>query len=414
MNNNQLTTLKKQYKGQREFPAKKEGYSFDILSDEWVLGYKNTLYLNWMSKLDMDTFIDLRLTIAHTVKHYAFSSINSFVSILKKITNYLNTYSFQAWWLTIDSSKVKVKDSLYAFCVRNKEYKSVALSPLYNAIKDEKWGRSQTMKGILDDKKGAYSDVEHHNLLEALRIETLHALKNEILAKKLFKRLRSIIPCQLMIAIVRRPCQLSEIKWCDLLRVGQEFKSHKESDRDWQPVTQHLFSDVEQFHLRTFKGKDGLFRGNAESRSHRLSPDLSELLLRYYQAYEAYLCDSLHQHNITLNDEEQKELMRRLPMLPDQSLFSSKFHSKKELFSSVSDTSEAYHQSSVLIRSNINYLFKSNLNVKSDLLPNQSLKLNNNRWRHTQLTQAVWLGFSPAQIAAITGVTIDAIRPYLD
>lgn len=414
MNNNQLAALKKEYEGQREFSAKTEGYSFDILSDEWVLGYKQTLYMDWMSELDKETFIDLRLAIAHAAKHYVLGSINGYVSTLKTIINYLNVYAFEAWWLTLDSYKLKIKNALHAFCNRSEEYESTALSPLYEAIKNESFGRQGRLKGILDGKTGAYSDVEHNNLLEALRIETLQALEDEILAQKPFTRLRNVIACQLMVAIVRRPTQLVQIKWCDLLRVGQEFKSHKESDRDWQPVTQHLFSDVEQFHLRTFKGKDGQFRGNAESRSHRLSPDLSELLLRYYQAYETYLCHSLYQYNITLTDEEVKELMRRLPLLPDQNLFSSEFQSKSELFSTVSDTSKAYHQARGTIGRNIAYLFNSKLNVKSDRLPNNPLKLANNRWRHTQLTLAVWMGLSPAQIAAITGVTIEAITPYLD
>lgn len=413
MNNNQLTTLKNEYKGQREFSAKTEGYSFDILSDKWVLGYKETLYLDWMNELDMETFVDLRLAIAHAAKHYTFGSINSHTSILKTIINYLNVYAFEAWWLTLDIYRTSVSNSLYAFCRRREEYESAALIPLYEVIVGEKLQHNGGMKGILDNKTGAYSDVEHNNLLEALRIETLHALEGKILAQKPFTRLRIVIACQLMVAIVRRPTQLVQIKWCDLLPVGQEFKSHKESDRDWKPVTQHFFSDVEQFHLRTFKGKNGQFRGNAESRSHRLSPDLSELLLRYYRVYKTYLCQVLYQE-IHLTDGEVKELMRCLPLLPDQHLFSSEFQSKSELFSTVSDTSKAHHQVSGTLGHNITYLFNSKLNVKSDRLPNQSLKLSNNRWRHTQLTLAVWMGLSPAQIAAITGVTIDAIHPYLD
>jgi hypothetical protein len=414
MNNNQLATFKKQYKGQREFSAKEEGYSFDILSDVWALGYKELLYLDWMNELDMETYIDLRLAIAHAAKHYAGKSINTYVGTLKKIIHYLDVYAFEAWWLTIDRYKIPVKSTLQAFCMYGGEYESAALTPLYKAIEDEYTGCYREVNGILDDKTGAYSDVELNNLLEALRIETLQAVEGEILARNPFTRLRNVIACQLMVATVRRPIQLVKIKWCDLLWVGQEFKSHKESDRDWQPFTQHRFTDVDQFHLRTFKGKDGQFRGNAESRSHRLSPDLSALLLRYYQVYETYLCHSLYQHTITLNDEEVKELMRRLPLLPDQSLFSSKFQSKSQLFNTVSDTSKAHHQAADGITGNITYLFNKKLNVKSDRLPYESLKLSNNRWRHTQLTLAVWMGLSPAQIAAITGVSIGAIQPYLD
>lgn len=63
MNKSQISDLKKNYTNQRKFLAKEDGYSFDVLSDEWVLGYKNILYLEWMNEQNVDTttFLDLRL-----------------------------------------------------------------------------------------------------------------------------------------------------------------------------------------------------------------------------------------------------------------------------------------------------------------------------------------------------------------
>ena len=171
---------------------------------------------------------------------------------------------------------------------------------------------------------------------------------------------------------------------------------------------------MEQLHVRTFKGKDGQFRGDAESRSHCLESDFSRLLLRYYQVYEHFLLHSLSIQHITLDEDETKELMRRLPVLPDQSLFSANFESKTELFISNSDTSKAYHMTPVALGQNIRYLFGKKLKPNSDRCPNNSLLLGNNRWRHTILTQGAKYGLSPAHLAAITGVTIHAITPYLD
>ncbi|TVU73116.1 hypothetical protein FQP87_16075 [Vibrio tasmaniensis] len=416
MNNYQLAALKKDYNGQREFSAKKEGYSFDVFSDEWVLGYKKTLYLGWMNELTVDTasFLDLRLAIAHAATQYAFNSLNGHISILKTIINYLDIHEFEAWWLTLDSYKRTVRRALFTFCQCSNEYHCITLSPLYDTIKDENLGRQISINGVLDIKTGSYSETEHDNILEALRIETLQALDDEIFTQQKFTRLRNVIAAQLMTAIVRRPVQLAQSKWCDVLRVGQEFPSHKELDRNWQPITQHLFSDVEQLHLRTFKGKDGQFRFNAESRSHRLEPDFSRLLLRYYQAYENYFSHYLHKINITLNGDEIKTLMRCLPLLPDQSLFNSKYQSKSEIIPAVSDTSNAYHMDPANIVKGIAYLFRVKINAQSDRLPKKPIALSNNRWRHTQLSQAVWQGFSPAQVASITGVTVDAILPYMD
>jgi hypothetical protein len=416
MNKPQISTLKKEYTGQSTFLARENGYAFDVLSDEWTLGYKNTLYLGWMNELNVDstTFLDLRLAIAHSASHYAFLTLYGQVNTLKTIVNHLDINVFNAWWLTLDSYKRRIREALFAFCQRSDEYHCATLSPLYDSIKEVHLSRQDNIKGILDIKSGAYSEIEHDNLLEALRIETLQALDDDIFTKKTFTRLRTVIASQLMVAIVRRPVQLVKIKWCDFLRVGLEFQSHKEADRNWQPITQHLFSDVEQLHLRTFKGKDGAFRFNAESRSHRLEPDFSRMLLRYYQVYENYVSHQLHKSNITLNSGEMTELMRRLPLLPEQSLFSSEYQSKSEIFMAISDTSRAYHMSSDTLTSVIAYLFKAKLNAQSDRLPNKPLALSNNRWRHTQLTQAIWQGFSPAQAASITGVTIEAIKPYID
>ncbi|TOI00517.1 hypothetical protein [Vibrio parahaemolyticus] len=410
----EFNDLKNRYEGKSTFQAKAEGYEFDLFSDEWVLGYKKSLKLDWMNTLDSDVFLDLRLAIAHVAKHYAYDSLNGNVSTLKTLCQYLEPATFEAWWLTLTSYKETVKNVLYAFSQKSPEYRSRVLTPLFDLVKKETLGRRVGSKSILDETTGAYSEIERDNLLEALRIETLHALNSEFAKITAFTRLRTVLACQLMVAIVRRPTQLVQLKWCDLLRVGQAFTSHKERNLDWVPLTQHHFSDVEQLHLRTFKGKEGEFRRNAESRSHRLDPNLSELLLQYYQAYETYLCTCLSQCNITLSESDTKALMQQLPLFPDKSLFSAKFETKERLFQSVSETSEAFHLSSGSLRTNIAYLFNKKLDIKSDRLVDQSLAFINNRWRHTQLTLAAWMGLSPAQVAAITGVTVEAIKSYLD
>lgn len=414
MNTLERNSLKDSYIGKTTFQTKNEGYEFELFSDEWKISHKKTLYLGWMNSLDSDVYLDLRLSIAHTTKYYAYTSISGYVSTLKNICDHLTPAAFEAWWITLTIYKESVKAALFALTQRSHEYHSKTLTPLYNIVKDESLGHKISLKGILDETTGAYSEVERDNILEALRVETLDSLNYEFTTQKAFTRLRTNIACQLMVAIVRRSTQLVQLKWCDLLRIGQEFKSHKEINRDWEPLTQHYFSDVEQFHLRTFKGKDGQFRGNAESRTHRLEPNLSELLLRYYKVYEAYLCASLNKSNIKLSESEAKELMQQLPIIPDQSLFTVRFETKESLFHCVSFISETFHSESSCLRNNIGYLFNEKLDVKSDRVRDKTLAFTNNRWRHTQLTLAVWMGCSPAQVAAITGVTVGAIQPYLD
>lgn len=414
MSSLEIKHLKNGYEGKRIFQSKEDGYEFDLFSDEWVVGYNKTLYLGWMNMLNNDVFLDLRLAIAHAAKHYVYRSISGYVSTLKNICNHLKPSMFEAWWITLTIYKESVRSALTALCIRGHEYRSNILTPLYNIVKDVSLVRRNGSKSILDEITGAYSEIERDNLLEGLRIETLNTLDNEFTSTKDFTHLRTILACQLIVAIVRRSTQIVQLKWCDLLRVGQVFKSHKEINRDWEPLTQHHFSDVEQLHLRTFKGKDGQFRGNAESRSHRLEPNLSELLLQYYKVYETHLGALLSQNDIVLSESEAKELMQQLPIFPVQSLFSAGFETKENLSDSVSYTSEAFHLESSCLRNSISYLFKAKLDIKSDRISHKPLAFKSNRWRHSQLTLAAWMGLSPAQIAAITGVTVDAIKPYLD
>ncbi len=416
MSHNHISKLKVKYDEQRIFNSSEDGYSFDVLSDRWKLGYKSTLYLNWLKelKIDAEVDLDLRLAIGHAATHYAFNSLRAHLSTLKTIVMHLNIYDFQAWWLTLDSYKRTVRNCLFALCNPKNGYTCYTLQPLYNVIEDESLKRPNCSSFILDPKNGAYSEVEHDNILESLRLETLQAFESNVPPYRQFTALRNILASQLLLTLVRRPIQLVQIKWCDILPVGQLFESHKHPALNWQPINQHLFSDVEQLHVRAFKGKDGQFRANAESRSLRLEANFSELLSRYYQIYESYLIYSLSTQNISLNGDETREIMRQLPTLPDRSLFSANFTSKVELFSSMSDTSSAYHMQSKSLINSIRDLFANKLKPKSDRRPNDSLLLTNNRWRHTILTQGVKHGLSPAHLAAVTGVTIHAIEPYLD
>ncbi|MEZ9069592.1 hypothetical protein [Vibrio atlanticus] len=415
MSKSQTTTLSAPYTGQREFQAKATGYVFDLLCDEWKIDYKKTIYLKWMheKKFDDSTFIDLRLALANAAKFFAPTSIQTHCSRLKLISEHLDTNEFEAWWLTLSKNlKVSVKDTLAAI---TQHFPSVILQPLYEIVKNisTKKGGHTHAGLMLDSKKGSYSDIELDNIHEALRIESSKCLSEKIIGSIQFTNFRNTIMSQLLMAISRRPTQLRQIKWCDVLPVGTKFVSPKEKNDDWTPITQHLFSDVEQLHLRTFIGKDGEFRYNAESRSHRLEPKFSKLLLHYFRIYQDFLVQELYKNNLELTKDEIKEVMTCLPMFPVHRLFKANFNSKKAIFNSASITSQAYHLTSDNIQQGITSLFKK-LSPKSDRHPSIGILLHNNRWRHTQLTRAARIGLSPALICNITGVTIEAIRPYLD
>ncbi len=414
MNKKQFDRLKRTYKGQREFCARDAGYKFDLFDDSWTLSYKWTMYLEWMYELEFDepTFLDLRLSLAHVAKSLSSSSMIQISYSLKSVSAYIDPSVFEAWWITLNNvNKIHVKNALGSICSR---YSSKTLQPLYDVLKDVSSPRRfRTSSNIFNSKKGAYSEIELDNIQEALRFETTSCLSKSVESALQFNRYRNVIASQLLCATSRRLAQLCQIKWCDVLPIGTPFCTPKEVNRNWVPLTQHMFSDIEQLHLRTFKGKDGEFRCNAESFSHRLEPNFSKLILRYFQTYQNFLNCQLNKKGVVLDGDEISEIMTRLPILPASSLFFSDFISKKHIFNAVSITSEAYHLRPDALKSNIDNLFK-NLNPVSDRHPTQALKLSNNRWRHYRLTQAAKWGLSPAQISMITGVTVEAIAPYLD
>lgn len=419
MNHKQISHLKKTYKGERIFLAKENSYSFDLLSDTWTLGYKkNPIKLDWMNEANLDdaTFIDIRLHLAHIAKHVAAqTAYSSSLTIKNHIVKNLDVASFEAHWLTMTHSRKKaIKSAInqgYEFC--EKDYKSETFHHLYEFVNKCEIKKSRSFNP-LDSRKGAYSEIELDNIQEGLRIETLKVFAVTPKGIYDFIQHRKLIASQLMISTNRRPTQLRQIKWCDILPIGTKFITPKKINRDWEPLTQHLFSDVEQLHLRTFKGKDGRFRYNAESRSHRLEPKCSQLILRYFKLYQNYLTQLLNNKGLILHDDEIRELMMRLPVLPDSSLFDVDFDSKAALFNAVSITSEGFHIRADRLGQSIDSVFINEIKPVSDRHPTGHLKLGNNRWRHTQITNGYRLGLPPSAIAAITGVTVNTTKAYAD
>ena len=123
MNSSEINSLKNSYDGKKTFQSKAAGYEFDLFSDSWTLGYKKTVYLDWMNTLDSNVYLDLRLALAHAVKQYAPSSIITQVSILKTLCYFLEPATFEAWWRTLTSYKEKIKNILYILCKQSNEYR---------------------------------------------------------------------------------------------------------------------------------------------------------------------------------------------------------------------------------------------------------------------------------------------------
>ncbi|MGF1761139.1 hypothetical protein L4D76_25105 [Photobacterium sagamiensis] len=414
-NKKTVEQLKQDFDGQRRYRAKNDAYTFDIFDDTWQLGTKSFLYLAWMHDKghDWQTFVDLRVLLAETASQLAYNTVNGRAKVFKTLGNNLSPAVFQLAWLSLSDGYKNQLSSALAFAVNK-----AGLTQFKEIAEFTQANRPEFQKGnnILDPEKGVYSEVEYQSLKEQLRLATDNQsrLTSEIShGSRGILVFGNLIACQLMVAIIRRPTQLAQLKWADVLPVGQRFSDHRQSNNESVPTSEYLFSDVERVHVRTFRGKDGMFRSKAESRSHRLEPDLSVLLLTYRQQYESVLTQSLEKQGISLTNDGRRQIMLRCPLFAEEQLFTIPFLTKSNLFKALGSRSDAFHRSAATLQITITK-FTANFDLKSDRIESNKLKLGNNRLRHTVLTLGARQGLSAPYLAKITGVTEAAVKPYID
>ena len=411
MNKNTFGYLQPSFDGQRLYHAKNDAYQFDIFDDKWQLGTKDFVYLDWMHNINYDpqTFIDLRVLLAKAASNLGHASVVRFAFGLKTLGNRLDITEFQLTWLSLKDAYKKILSDLFQFAIKKANF------PQFKALADFASKHSPKTKSgsnILDPEKGVYSEIEYDSIKEQLRLATTNLQKNCNNAQDVHA-FSLLIACHLLIALVRRPTQLVQLKWSDVLPVGHKFSDHRSLKKESVPEKEFLFTDIECLHIRTFKGKDGLFRGNAERNSHRLEPDLSSLLLIYRQQYESVFINTLEKQGINLTKDERYQIMLRCPILPEYQLFTMQFETKSNLFNAIGRSSDAFHKTAVSLRQNLGE-FCTELNFKSDRINSDDLQLSNNRLRHTVLTSGAQQGLSAPYLASITGVTEQAVQPYIE
>lgn len=403
------------------YTAKNPAWQFNILSNEWQLGTKHTLYLDFINelKIPVTTWIALRVILASQAEIKAFGTVQGLLGAIKAIgDDWQDNLKFQA---AFNKSNDTCKRKLISyFRELNKSY-LIELLPLkehfkdvINFIKKQSYPNAKKLKGIFDPEKGIYTEEEVRENHEKLRLNVSKLLKkfknDEVPSLKLFGEFEYIIGLLLMVTIYRRPIQLSMMKWSDILPVDISFKEHKYSRHSPTPELDSEFSDIAMIHLRTFKAKRGYgFREYAEFRSHRLEAEFSKLIGIYRHFYKLLLSNSLSLRGIDLTEEELEEILSRCPLFPEQQLFTLVFSTKNELFSAIGHQSDSMHP----ISSNLIAALKrasKKLSLSSSRIDN--FNISNNRSRHTVITNAIEKGLSVVQAAAITGVTPGIVSSY--
>lgn len=416
-----IDDLLQHYSGKRIYRAKNSAYMFDLFADRWQTDSKYDLILDFIREAGYSTvgFLMVRRLLAFRTENQSFNTVRLDINSLKNYEADLeNVLKFQAVYYR--STKSLQKNSIQLFnalgkdkCSENNELRQY-FSEIIAFTKNQKVDQPR-YANILDPAKGVYSEIEFVSAKERLRLATGEAISKVNTQASLnfdcIASLSVVVAMQLMVAIVRRPTQLVQLKWCDVLPVGISFGDHRDTKLCGIPEIEHMFGDVEQLHLRSFRGKDGQFRTYAELRSHRLEPDFSTLLLFYRQCYQRLLSDRLQDCGIELATNELAEFMFRCPLFASQEFFNFDFKNKENLFKALTLRSKNFHKSNVNLMSNFYYLNKK-LSIESDRIAN--VKLTNNRLRHTILTEGAINDLSEVQLSMITGVIPMSVRPYID
>lgn len=416
----QLTFNTQYFSYNNEFP-------FDALDDTWQLGTKEFMYLGWMkdATLSVPHFLATRLAIAQQAEWHPWNTIVNRARALSHIAPFFHDISaFQRRFHIENSSRQK---RIFDFFSKmQSDYSEVG--EWVKTIFDDIWVFLKTLeypetsqRKVWDPQKGAYNEQEMRDIAEKTRLAYLdiyEATKQYVELKHWrkpewdkFCRLRTMIAATLNAVLVRRGCQLNQMKWSDVLPIQVPFNSRRHQGQSNTLQNDYTFSDMEHLKFRIFQGKAGTFRQNAERVPHIIDPALSQWILYYRQLFEYAFNRHLLNQGIYLRPHELSEIMWRCPVFFERQLFKTQFNNKATLFSVLGHQSNAFHLTSPCLSTNIRKYSKS-LGLTSSRNP--KLSLSNNRHRHTVGTRLARQGKDSVQISNVLGNTPLAARCYID
>ncbi|MFV0486418.1 MAG: hypothetical protein ACK5NL_04415 [Vibrio fluvialis] len=401
-------------------------FVFDALDDSWQLGTKEFMHLGWMRTAisSVPHYLAARLAIAQQAEWHPWGTIVNRARALSHIAPFFHDISaFRRCFYAENQSRQRC--ILDFFSKMQSDHSDVG--EWINMVFDDTGAFLNTQeypptnqRKIWDPEKGAYNEEEVREIAEKTRLAYLdiyETTKKHIelhcwrkLEWHQFYRLGTMIAATLNAVLVRRGCQLNQMKWSDILPIQVPFRSHRDSQTDI-PRQDYTFSDVEHLKLRVFRGKAGKFRQDAERSPHIIDPTLSQWILHYRRLYQYALNRNLLNQGIKLRPHELNDIMWRSPVFSATQIFKMFFGSKDVLFSALGHQSNVFHLTSSHINNNIRK-YSDTLNLTSSRNPN--LCLSNNRHRHTVGTKLARQGKDNVQISHVLGNTPSAANGYID
>lgn len=392
----------------------KSGMVVNVLSDEWHIlpnkGKGHKIKVEWIHNSSMDAE-DKKLILDVLIHYVRTKSASTAAGIVFNTKPFLingipTLTSIRAAWSGLRTNNKKGLNQFFG-TISKLGYKRF---DEYHQFTGNNLDKEEPKS--LDSSKGALSEIEFDSLAKQLNDKLRHfdwlfprELSFYSQGPKGFGELRNNVTNKLMLSTVRRPIQLSILKWADLIPTGESFNDEniKQSDELGSIGAQAL-------QLRVFYAKEG---GGQSSRSFPerypiyVSEDLSSILINYKKLYLTGLLLHLKSLGMNLEPTELLHIMNDMPMFPENTLFSTQFDSIGVFRSLFTPVSTAFHISDSRVARAIR-----KIEIVSDRL--SDCLATNNRIRHTVLTRGAQEGLSATQLARITGVTVPAARHYID
>lgn len=262
---------------------------------------------------------------------------------------------------------------------------------------------------IFDPQKGALNQQEFDSFCASLNLRLQSFDWDEARAlsffrSQLFSYVARTVSSKLLTVTVRRPIQLSMLKWSDIIPAGNGF-----GDPAIDPLEEIKSLGTNQLQVRFFhaKGEGASWRTTPERYPLSLSPQNTELITRYKKLYTQGVKLWLEENGCNTYHDEMIDLMPNMPVFVHWSLFDQPITSTEQLRKLFTPKSRGFHAGESVVGSHIRQVKAESSRVKDCIVTS-------NRLRHTVLTRGAQAGYTAATLAKITGVTVPAARHYID
>ncbi len=389
----------------------RSGLKFNMYDDEWTLMPNrcrgHTLKVGWVHCADMPE--DHRQLILGVYSFYARTKVCSTASTLvintaRYLTNGIPELSkIKALWSGLQTSHKKGLNQLFGTLSKqgNKRFEN------FHKYTSARLDKEKT--DIFSPSKGALSDIEFDSCAKQINcalqgVNWKSSRSLDYYRSGLFNQVKNLVSTKLLLSIVRRPIQIATLKWADLLPTGASFHDQRISAGNELGT---LGSQTLQLRVFIAKSKALSGRDIPERYPLHLSEQLSKTLSNYKEFYLNGVEQLLRSNGINMNLPELLELVNPMPMFPHEALWSQKVASI-DVFKGLFTLHSTYmHSNEAAIAMKI-----KTIPVASERVP--KCVVTNNRIRHTVLTRGAQSGLTAEQLAKITGVTVPAVRHYID